>query len=330
MHARRGISLGLMGALGWSSGCTWGGGSVGDGDYRMVCQGVGPRTISGDLDLTFAEAGEVEALSCVREVEGDLLLFNNATLDSLAGLERLRAVGGDVTIVGAPALKDLGGLSGLESAGSLTIQSAPLVTDLTGLERLAATDAVAVAYNDGLISLDGLQNLSAGLSSEAVSVAIGYNSQLIDIVSLGAISVLGDVLVEGNAAVESVDGLGATHVDGGLHLIDNHELRDLSALSDLSAVGPGGLVITGNSSLVWLEGLEQLRAVHGDLVVGDNLVLTTLDGLSGLGAVDGAIEIFDNPCVPQSEVEDLVNGLKADEDHGDGYRSGNDGPCGGV
>ena len=110
--------------------------------------------------------------------------------------------------------------------------------------------------------------------------------------------------------------------------MDNAELHDLSALSGVTGVGGDGLIITGNGSLIWLEGLEGLRGVHGDLVIGDNPVMTTVSALSSLSTVDGTVAIFDNPCVPQSEVDALVAGLDPDEDHGTDYSSGNLGPCG--
>ena len=126
------------------AGCAYKGG-VADGDYELVSQGVGGRRIEGDLDLSFATDGEVAALSCVTEVSGDVLLYNNPGLTSLSGLERLESIGGDLSLVGATGLESLEGLSGLRSASNLTLQSLDVLPDLAGLDALDEVGAINLA-----------------------------------------------------------------------------------------------------------------------------------------------------------------------------------------
>ncbi|NKB68682.1 MAG: hypothetical protein GKR89_16585 [Candidatus Latescibacteria bacterium] len=100
-------------------------------------------------------------------VEG-LLIFENAALVSLAGLENLAAVGGGLSITGNPSLTglaDLPRLTGIE--GSLDIWFNDNLVSLEGLQRLARVkDFLEVSGNGALANLAGLRgvdHVGAGL-----------------------------------------------------------------------------------------------------------------------------------------------------------------------
>lgn len=313
------------------SGCTWGGGSVGNSDYKFVCSGLGGRVIDGDLDLSFADPDDVAALSCVREVTGQVTLSRSAALSDLRGLESLREIGGALTIVDASALTSLAGLDGLRAAGSVTVSGAPLLVDLSGLDALEQTDALTLDHDDALQNLEGLRALSAGVGSAAVAVTIQLNAALVDLTGLGALEAVSDLELSDNPSLTSARGLASLRtVKGGLTLSGNAALADLTALRGVKAVGAPGLEITANDSLGSVAGLEDLATVHGDLVIASNSALASLDGLSGLSLVEGAVWVDDNACLPQSEVSELVEQLDQYEVQGSQVQRGNSGPCEGL
>ncbi len=82
-------------------------------------------------------------------------------------------------------------------------------------------------------------------------------------------------------------------------------LTDLGGLSDLEGAISLFFVELG---IVDFGGLESLVSLEGRLVISGNPSLVTLDGLDALTSVD-EVFIFGNPALPQAEAEAFVASL---------------------
>jgi surface protein len=94
-------------------------------------------------------------------IGGSFSVTSNAGLASFAGLGSLNSVGGDMYIIENPALANLNGLGGLASlGGGLYIVGNGDLVDLNALVNLTAINGfLSIGYNDALASLTGLGNI---------------------------------------------------------------------------------------------------------------------------------------------------------------------------
>lgn len=97
------------------------------------------------------------------------------------------------------------------------------------------------------------------------------------------------------------------------------ESTSLNRLPDLSCIEriEGMLMVTNNSQLVSLDGLDGLRVIDGMVVIRGNQSLRDLSGLEMLQRIDGSVEIEDNQGLLRLE------GLNGLQEVGDQLRIGN-------
>ena len=160
--------------------------------------GVDPQTLDGiailDGDLLIANTDYVnlDFLHCLKEVRGDIQIFNNAFLESISGTDGITRVGrlpapnptpsnpnfvdegkGSITISSNPVLPDLDGFNGItqigerdpddstnESSQSLVIRSNDGLTTITGFAGLQIIfESLVIQENPALKDIDGLRGL---------------------------------------------------------------------------------------------------------------------------------------------------------------------------
>jgi hypothetical protein len=204
------------------------------------------------------EADDLEAMSCVTAISGDLRVGHNAGLRSVAGLRSLVRVGGDLSVQSRLELQDLRGLSALREIGGDLTLSGLGVHDLDGLQGVSSIGGdVSLYTNAALASLEGFPTVS---------------------------SVHGDVMIEGATQLESLRGLDALRVVEGRLALDHTGVRSLEGLGALERVG--SLDIEYERQLTSLAGLRALRVA--DHVSLDQLdLLPSLEGLEGLTEIPG-------------------------------------------
>jgi cysteine-rich repeat protein len=210
---------------------------------------TGCAEVTGDLELSAPEIEGVEPLGRLESVGGDLYIFGNATLASLAGLESLTSVGGNLEIITNQELVSLSGLDNLqEIGGDLYLDNNMLLSDLSALGSLVTIEgSLRIVNSPGLSRLLGLNSLA---------------------------SVGGDLVVRENEWLSDLNGLdGLTSVGGILLIYRNPRLVNLHALGSLASVG-GDFTVVENTGLPSCEA-EWLRDSIG------------LDNISGLVAING-------------------------------------------
>ena len=227
-------------------------------------------------------------LECLQGVDGDLMILNNDLLASLEGLDGLQTVGATLAIgrrgsresyLGNPALTSLAALRALRSVGGLVIGDDDALTSLEGLGSIESIDGgVEINHNDALTSLEGL----SALSSIGGELRISGNDHLTNLQGLEALTSLGSLRVYEAEALTSLHGLeGVAVISGDL------TIGFWQAVSGMSPSGPWR-----NHDLTSLDGLGALSSVGGNLLVGNNPVLPTCEAtglLERLVSFDGAV-----------------------------------------
>lgn len=296
-----------------------------------------PRGVRAGIWL---EASNLTTLDfpCLCEVTDSLYILDNANLVDLHGLEAARGIAGGIVVRGNPSLESLAGLPdvaalghavGGESQGaSIFIEDNDSLTSLVGLPPgvVEMEGGITIEDNDSLASLAGLpdgiqrlgdklqissnpnlqtlEHLPAALTEVLGSVRITNNDSLRDLRGMPPFEVVaGDFSIRSNEALESLAGAPAELyiIGGDLSITYNPELRDLVGLpADLHI--RGALEIIDNGRLVDLFGLPPVLEVGRTSFTGDSLRIILnerLVSLSGfppsLTEVSGAVSIVSNP-----------------------------------
>jgi hypothetical protein len=155
--------------------------------------------IEGNVRITGSDITNLNGLSGLSSIEGDLIIENNELLVSLSGFNNLSYIGGDLKIYdndllpnlnglddlvyvggslhigtyveigagvnfyGNPFLESLYGLNMLGSVGmDLIITANVILPDLSGLDNISSIGGkLHIWWNQAITSLDGLNNISA-------------------------------------------------------------------------------------------------------------------------------------------------------------------------
>lgn len=279
-----------------------------------------------DAGLALVGNDSLINLEGVKGKRSDLLIYDNAGLQSFTGLELEDAVA--VQIDENPLLDDVSALSGLaiegdfKLANTLKLETMPALSvagsvdisdnaKLTRINLEVASSAwtLSLVRNAKLSSLDGLELTAVG------KVVIEDNPELSDLsalagVEVGSLSVEeapklqvlppvivgpGDLFISDNAELTSISALESTAGVGWARVAGNPKLSSLTGLPVAKL-----LDVENNESLVDLSGLE-VQTVLEQLVIQDNPLLQSLRGLSGVTSAD-YVGIYGNAKLPDCEV----------------------------
>jgi len=184
-------------------------------------------SILGNLNINHSNVyGDLSGLDNLAYVGGNLFLINVDYLENLEGLENLTYINGDLRINGNYRLSTLNGLNNLiEIGGSLTIDENRLIPDLNGFDSLLEIGGDLNIYRneESLNSLTGIESLT---------------------------SINGSVTIHDNLMLSELTGLDNINPGTITHLTisDNNQLSfcDVQSICDYLA-SPNGIVeIFGN------------------------------------------------------------------------------------
>lgn len=246
--------------------------------------------------MTLNTQAEVDAFNCVT-VTGNLFIQGSG-ITNLNGLSELTSVGGNLSLFNNNDLTSITGLGALTNVGgTLGISANNDLTSLTGLNALTSVDGgVVISNNDALTTLTGLN----ALTSIGGSLRINNNDALASLTSLGALTSVGvSITIEHNDVLASLSGLGGiTSLGGDLNIRNNDALVSLAGLDALTSIGVD-LDIDDNDALTSLAGLDALTSVDGYLLIERNDALTSLSGLGALTNVGGELSIQNNSALTE-------------------------------
>jgi len=208
--------------------------------------------ITGSLTISGTSLIQTAGATCLRTIDGDLVITDNDSLERFGGLLSLSEIGGDLRLSSNPALSEFPGLDRLTTVGGdIEVQGNTALNRLTNLRNLTSLGgALAVSSSPGLESLTALEGLT----------------------TLG-----GGLTLSSNPALASLEGLhNLTAIGGDLRLDDCDRLRYPAHLHNLTAID-GSLVVEGNERMTMLAGLKGLTRLGGDLRIQDNPTLPTCE-----------------------------------------------------
>jgi hypothetical protein len=166
----------------------------------------GCTQIEGAVVISGPDITNLNGLSMVTSVAGQLQIAANTNLTDLSGLEKLTFIGNYLEIYSNNSLTSIQALNQLTYVGGpLYINFNNSLTSLAGLEKLTQVNGnLGIAYNPALKSLSGLQNIR----SIGGYLSIGGNNALTNITDLkNVFSISGDLAVYYNPALASLHGL---------------------------------------------------------------------------------------------------------------------------
>ncbi len=141
----------------------------------------GCTEIGGDVVISNYPSSNLitnlDGLSNITSLGGNLTISNNYKLTNLDGLTNLTSVVGDLFVTSIDALTNINGLANLASIGGrLGIANNFSLNDLGGLANLTSVGNLGIVENDALTNLNGLDNLT----SIGENLEIAYNDILTD------------------------------------------------------------------------------------------------------------------------------------------------------
>jgi len=268
--------------------------------------------ITGDLIIREKLPGAISNLNGLSEltfVSGNLIISENRDLQNLAGLSNLNA--GDftaITISKNASLNNINGLSGITSLSErLVIEDNLVLDNLDGLENVAIIDSVEgffslrVRRNSSLTNACGIINI-INYDQSFVTVINSINdngpntSTVEDIITnCQTPSCQGvypyDLVLDSQSAIDTFN---YCEVAGSLTIEESiaGDIVDLSQLNVLENLG-GDLKIYRNKALTQILGFQNLTAINGALDLRGNTLLTNIDGFNNITALQ-RLELFNN------------------------------------
>jgi len=255
--------------------------------------------IEGDVDVYGMDITNLNGLSVLTSIGGDLIIKHNDSLTSLTGLNNLNSIGRDLIIDGNDLLTSLSGLEGLSTIdnslyiGNYFTLGNALLSSLSALENLTRVgNYLVIGNNPSLISLTGLE----GLEEIQDDVEIMLNTTLTELTGLNNIDTIWGKLNIESPALINLEGLESLiYVGDRLEIRYSDTMMNLAGLENL--IRTGGLFIDNNIALTNLDGLEGLTKIYGDLEIGwlsGNPSLISLEGLENLTSIDGFLRVKKN------------------------------------
>jgi len=274
--------------------------------------------------ITFITQAQVDSFQVMHpgctEIEGNVTIGGLPTSDitNLNGLSVVTSVGGDLKIVNMYLLSNLNGLESLTSvSGDVIIGSwvmGPLYTyrcrgtslsSLTGLDNLSFIGGNLEFFcNQSLTNFTGLENL------------ILINGALL----IGMCGENGDYIKQehrsdygccGNPSLVNLSGLNNLESIGDIIYIEwNDSLTSLQGLENLTSTD-GDIYISSCDVLLCLSALENLTSIGGDITIDNNVILTSLQGLDNIEASSiDELRIMSNNLLSDCAVQSICDYLK--------------------
>lgn len=271
----------------------------------------GCTDIEGNVIISGADITNLDGLGVLHSIGGNLRIEQNNSLANLQGLDNLSHINGDLIIgdivwgqypfsTGNSLLTSLAGLNSLVFIqGNLKLCGNYSLVTLSGLEHLA--------HIGGNLQLGGI---------EFVYGFNFGNPLLVNLTGLTRLTAIGGSLfVAGNSNLADLSGLDSLVTTGQHCWFDlNESLTSLHGLDRLTSIG-GSLKIRWNIALSDISGLEHIASQsiqELEIIYNQTLAECSIESICGyLADPGGIVEIFGNfpNCNSPEEVEAACDAL---------------------
>ena len=265
-------------------------------------------SITGSLNIQENIPGDItnlDALSTLTSIGGDLRIGNNTSLTNIDGLINVVFLGGALSIYENELLTNINGLTNITGIinGTLSIHANNSLINIDGLSGISsAISIISITSNPLLLNLNGL----SGISSTGSTLYITNCNSIVDVAGLINISSIGvDLVIFSNASLVNLDGLSNINsVGGDVYIADHTALVSIAGLSNINSI-PVHLEIVDNPVLPNLNGLHNITSVGGDLIIDGNSIITNVNELSGITSVGSSLIVTNNNALVS--ISDLSN-----------------------
>src|SRR5690606_11664688 len=117
--------------------------------------------VVGDLTISGNDITNLDSLSELTEVTGNLSIYNNPILTNMDGLSSLTKVGVKILVYNNASLEDVDGLSNLTMVNAIQESNSAKIKNIKGVVGCTSVDEVRIMDNDVLTNVDGLSNLTS-------------------------------------------------------------------------------------------------------------------------------------------------------------------------
>jgi hypothetical protein len=161
--------------------------------------------VVGDLHLLSSQAANLDGLSALETIDGDLLITANSKLEDVDGFSALKNIGGRLRISFNEKLLNVDGLAGLTKIEhDLEILDNNSLANLDGFSGIVSIGwNIIVSFNDVLTDVDGLSSL---VEVDQI-VSFTQNPQLTNVDGLAALVHVGQFFVTNNLALVDCSGI---------------------------------------------------------------------------------------------------------------------------
>jgi hypothetical protein len=277
--------------------------------------------IDGDLEIKQTDfLANVDGLSSLQRIGGLLYIYENHSLQNIDGLSNVETIGQDTDIEYNAVLVNLDGLQGMVSIGGhLHIENNDILEDLDGLGQLEVLgDEIFIGYNDGLLQADGF----GSLSSLGGQIYFYGNNQLATVDGFNSLAAIpGSLRFKDQLQLQAVSGFsGLTSIEGDLVFDNCDGGGDFAGFPALEGIS-GNLNIA-HSDLTAMSGLPALQSIGGYLLV-HYTTLGSITGLSSVSSIGGDFHIAENGILPSSQVQALLDSIGSSNIGGGVYTANN-------
>ncbi len=257
------------------------------------------------------------------EIEGDVLI-NGDDIKNLDGLSGLTALWGDLEIWYNDSLNNINGLGNITSiGGNIFIGYNKSLLSLSGLNNLDTIHKdVRIQFNHLLTGFSGLDNVS----SITGRVLIEGNYSLESLTGLDKLTSIGEGLkVKSNPTLTSCSALiNLSGIGGSLDISGNYYLQSLNGLDNIDASSIDSLYIEFNSNLSTCEVksvCDYLVSPNGTIEiqannVGCNSEAEVMDSCNTIGIQENDLvsnfSIYPNPAINEIIISSK-NGININE-----------------
>lgn len=256
------------------------------------CVNIEGQVFIDDEDI--GNINNLNALSQIEAIQGNLFIGNCDSLKDLKGLEHLEFIGGELAIQDIEQLTNLSDLASLQFVFSISLWFNTLLKDLSIFQNWTEISGdISIRENPSLTDLNALENVD----SVGGFVGLHNNISLHDLNGFKSLRTInGDFWIDGHPLITNLHGLDSLkQVNGGIGIHNNNALISLEGLR-LSTIGRG-LYISNNPLLTNLHGLENFTSTNGTVGFSDNPQLNSLDGIENLNYVGEGFELINNPIL---------------------------------
>ncbi len=234
---------------------------------EFILNNASCNKIGGNVTIQDTVGNDIinlDGLSNIDSIMGNLFIGNNEGLNNLTGLNNLKHIDSILWIEQNNNLTSLSALSNLSEIGTdLTITNNQSLSSLVGLEGITTVKNLYIGIDNSLENLQGLNNIT---------------------------TIIGECLIEYNPALQNLNGLGSLQTSGLFNIFNNDNLTSFDGISALETI-TDDLSIGGNESLTDITALGSVSTVNGDLWIGYNTSLPSLAGLDKISTVGGGVWI---------------------------------------